>query len=91
MKKVMFSLLMLTILASCSSKKWDKNYAATMCKDELKKQTTVTPDQVNKICDCAAEKLTTQYKSESAANKDENGVKTIFTDCTLNVVMPGTK
>ncbi|MBM3415343.1 MAG: hypothetical protein FJY20_02630 [Bacteroidetes bacterium] len=43
-------------------------------------------DQMDKICDCSAEKTFKNYKSESEANKDQQGLMEIGKNCAMEVL-----
>ena len=91
MKKIIPFLLVIA-LAGCGKKEWSKEYMAKKCNDEMKKSSEVSgmisAANIVKICDCVGDKMVVKYKSEAAANKDEEGVKELSKDCTIGVLMP---
>ncbi len=91
MQKLIFAFVIMSFL-SCNSKKWNKEYVAEKCNADFKKRNEkekmLTNDQLTKICDCVADKMSTNYKSEAEADKDPTGAAQIGTDCATAVMMP---
>jgi hypothetical protein len=82
MKKVIIPIISI-LLFSCNSQKWDKETAKKAFMDQLPKEQakSFTPEMVDKLCDCMAEKAVAKYKSMKEANSDVNGMQQIGTDC----------
>jgi hypothetical protein len=91
MKKIIPFLIVIAF-AGCAKKEWSKDYLVKKCNKEMKKNSDingkVSDENLGKICDCVADKMITNYKSESEANKDESGAQKIGTDCAMEVLMP---
>lgn len=93
MKKLFFAAFILT-LASCAQKEWSKNYISKKCKDGMKgneASKVMTDEQMNKICDCSADKMMMKYKTEADANKDTSGMQDIPLACAIEIMTGDTK
>lgn len=88
MKK--YAPLLLVILLVACGKSWSKKYVYDDCMKEMKKNKQATEvfsnDQMEKICDCSADKTFKKYKSEADANKDQQGLMDIGKDCAMEVL-----
>ncbi len=92
MQKLIFAFVIMSFVSCSSGKKWNKEYVAEKCNVDFKKRNEkeklLTNDQLTKICDCVADKMSTNYKSEAEADKDPTGAAQIGTDCATAVMMP---
>ncbi len=82
MKKIIIPIT--TILLFGCSHKWDKEYAKKTCVDAATNANIKMDSEkkmIDKLCDCTAEKLVTNYKSEAEANKDTKAVEAISLGC----------
>jgi hypothetical protein len=83
MKKLLTPTLCI-LLSSCTTKEWNKEAAKKWCMQDSQKQINdgaIPKQTAEKICDCAAEKMATKYKSESEANADKYNQMQIGQDC----------
>ena len=51
----------------------------------------MTDEQMNKICDCSAEKMIVKYKTEAEANKDTEGMQEIPLNCAMEIIQDNLK
>ena len=90
MRKLFFGIALLS-LVSCAKKKWDKETVKADCikqmKDSKKAKGLISDEMSEKICDCAAEKTVSTFKTESDANKDKPALKEIGKNCALELMM----
>ena len=49
----------------------------------------VSKQNIEKICDCAADKMITKYQSEAEADRDKDGAEQIGRDCATEVLIGG--
>jgi hypothetical protein len=91
MKKVIIPIISI-LLFSCNSQKWDKTTAKKAFMDQLPKEQTksFTPEMIDKLCDCMAEKVVSKYKSMKEANSDVDGMKQLGADCGKQLAANGT-
>lgn len=81
MKRLIFSLILITAATSCKQE-WNKEYAKKTCVEGVKKSgRSVAGHVADKICDCVAEKLVKDYKSEQEANSHLLDVVQISKSC----------
>jgi hypothetical protein len=86
MKKITVPLIII-VLSACSPK-WNKEYAKKTCITAASKETNQnepTKKMIEKLCDCTAEKLVANYKTEAAANKDTKNVEAISLGCIKDI------
>jgi hypothetical protein len=78
------------MFTTCGKKEWSKDYIAKKCNDDFSKRSKIneiySAAQVILLCDCIAEKMYTNYKSEAEANKDLEGNKQIGSDCAIEIM-----
>lgn len=83
-------LLLAFLFLSCGKSNWSKKYVYDDCMKEMKKDKQAadlfTNDQMEKICDCSADKSFKKYKSEADANKDQQGLMEIGKECAMEVL-----
>lgn len=82
MKKLLMQSICL-LLFGCSQNNWDKASAKKAFMAQLPKDlaTSATPQMIDQLCDCMAEKAVVKYKSISEANTDIVGMKAIGEQC----------
>jgi hypothetical protein len=91
MKKIFFAAFVLT-LVSCDQKEWSKGYISKKCKEGMKgneASKVMTDEQMNKICDCPADKMMVKYKAE--ADIDTLGMQDIPLACAIEIMAGDTK
>lgn len=91
--KKLIPVLFVLIFIACGKKEWSKSYVAKKCLKEMNSDKdvsgTVSKENIEKICDCAADKMMVKYQSEAEANKDKGGAEQIGQDCATEVLMGG--
>lgn len=77
-------------LSGCVQKKWDKETLVNDCLKDFTKRNEerkmFTAVQLGRICDCVTDKILAKYKSSAEADKDEEGVGMIGSDCAMEVM-----
>jgi hypothetical protein len=90
MKKIAFALFVIGLTACSSKKNWTKEYVHTKCakglEEKNKEKKLLSDAQIDSMCDCMADKMITQYKSEAEADKDIPGSRQIGTDCAREIM-----
>lgn len=89
MQRLLLMILVLSFTA-CSKKKWDKDTMVNDCLGDFtkknEKEERFTTMQIAYLCDCVSEKMLIKYKSAKEADKDEEGVKEIGSNCAKEVL-----
>ena len=69
---------------------WTKESLVKRCNKDFKErnelQKVFTEKQLVSLCDCVADKMIKQYKSEAQADKDQAGAEKIGRDCATDVM-----
>lgn len=85
MKKLLLSIIILTLIGCADKEQWTKEYLVNDCLGDLTKrnqeQKMFSTMQVAKICDCASDKMLVKYKSIKEFNRDKEGSGQIGADC----------
>jgi hypothetical protein len=92
MKKLLIPTLAI-FLFSCAAKPWNKEAAKKWCMQDNKKYIddgSVTTEKAEKICDCVAEKMFANYKSEAELNADKYHQMIVGKECVEAVEAGGT-
>lgn len=87
MKKVIYPLILI-ILNSCTTQPWNKEAAKKWCMQDNKKYIddgSVTTEKAAKICDCIAEKMFANYKSEAELSADKYNQMLVGKECVETV------
>jgi uncharacterized lipoprotein YajG len=91
--KKLIPVLFIFILTACAKKEWSKSYVTEKCLKEMNSDKdvsgTVSKENINKICDFAADKMMAKYQTEGEANGDKDGAEQIGRDCAMEVMMGG--
>ncbi len=94
MKKLL-PVFFILMLAACGKSEWSKSYVAKKCLKEMNSDKdvneSISKENVEKICDCAADKMMVKYQSEAEANKDKDGAEQIGRDCAMEVLTGGNR
>ncbi len=84
MRKIVLPIVAILFI-SCTglTQKWDKPTAKKAFMDQLPEtgMDNFTPEMIDQLCDCMADKAVARYKSLSEANADEAGMKEFGADC----------
>jgi len=88
--KILLLFLSIFFFSACAKKEWSKEYLTKKCNTDFKKRNEAselfTPAQLILLCDCVADKMFTNYKSEAEADKDEAGAEQIGIDCAQKIM-----
>ena len=89
MRKLIIPIVLLSFMA-CGKKEWSKPYLVKKCNTDFSKRQDIkqyfNDTQLKELCDCVADKMMTNYKSEAEADKDQTGAEQIGADCAREVL-----
>ena len=90
MKKLLLSIVILTLIGCAKKKSWTKDALVNDCLGNLikknEKEKRYTSMEIALLCDCMADKMLVKYKSVKESNRDKEGGMQIGKECGMEVL-----